>query len=98
MSPDEPDEPSAQVDLAPQWVFRVGSRDARLILKALDARMTEDDMREARVLCDRLTAMRHRGGESLMDGLARANDGMERAREARGLEPDPLRSAKRRRP
>lgn len=87
---DDSGEPAADVILAPQWVFRVGARDALLILKALGGRLTEEEDDAALLLCDRLTALRQRHGEGLARALDHACDGMEEARAARGLEPSPL--------
>lgn len=83
-------EQAAEVFISPQWVFRVGARDSLLILKALGGRLDESEDDEALLLCDRLTALRERFGSELARALVRANEGMEAAREKRGLEPSPL--------
>lgn len=81
---------AADVFLEPVWNFRVGPRDALLILKALGGRLGEEDDEPALALCDRLTALRQRHGDEMARALDRANEGMEAAREARGLDPNPL--------
>ena len=48
----------AEVLMHPVWVFKADKREALLILKALGGRLTEEDAKEAKELCDLLTLQR----------------------------------------
>lgn len=67
--------PDAHLELEWVWVFKLGKRDALLLLKALGGRLANDDEREAAsALCDRLTLLREATAREQYRALERAAD------------------------
>lgn len=75
-------EPSAELQLLPLWIFRLGPADSLLVLKALGGRLDParrdggNEIDQARALGDRLTAMRANQGRRVLAALQRAEDKM----------------------
>lgn len=77
MNDDDFDGSKAECWLMPTWAFRLGKRDALLVLKALGGRLTSAaDIADAKALGDRLTALRANAARDLIDGAERAESSM----------------------
>jgi hypothetical protein len=76
----EVDEPKAELTGTTTWTFRVYNRDALLIMKALGDRLsTVEEVKEARELGDRLTALRIKHLEQSAETATRLREHLEGA-------------------